>query len=155
MLILRGCDKWLNGASLGLFGKDNTYSNEGAGSFNIEAAINNTNCNLLGRPDGTLTWDNNSLSDISVKAKSILGNGYISFNCGLKIQWGNACTDNNGISRVTFPIQFINEPKIFAIHCGSATDVNTVINNIAISYCDILSSYKQINIVLAWFAIGS
>ena len=146
-----GGSAWNNGAYIALKGKDDIES----GRFTISANNGESFCALEGRPDGTLIWNNNSLSDISVKQKSILGNGYISFNCGLKIQWGSALTDNNGISRVTFPIQFVNEPKILAIHCGSATDVNTVINNIAMSYCDILSSYKQVNIVFAWFAIGS
>ena len=42
---------------------------------------------LVGYPEGRLEWNNTSLSDIAVKAKQITSYGYISFNCGLILQW--------------------------------------------------------------------
>lgn len=78
-----GGSNWNNGAYIVLRGKDDIES----GQFTLSANNGKSFCALDGKPDGTLIWNNKSLSDISVNTKSILENGYISFNCGLILQW--------------------------------------------------------------------
>ena len=71
-------------ANLNLFGKDElTYP----GYFFLTASNGMDIKELIGRPNGTLTWNNNFLSDIAITSKSIKESGYISFACGLIFQW--------------------------------------------------------------------
>lgn len=79
-------NNWEDSAYLHLKGKN--INNDSPGRF-ILHAMNDTNHKYLeGRGDGTLLWDNKSLSDAAISTKNIVeNNGFIVFNCGLILQW--------------------------------------------------------------------
>ena len=95
------------GARLILFSTGHPITSQ-TGCFELISRNINAQYALKGNTIGELYWNNNSLSDISVKTKSILGNGYISFNCGLTLQWGLTLNSADEQSEITFPIAFNN-----------------------------------------------
>ena len=95
------------GARLLLFSTGHPITSQ-TGCFELISRNINAQYALKGNPIGELYWNNASLSDISVKTRSISRNGYISFNCGLTLQWGLNLNSAGEQSEITFPIAFNN-----------------------------------------------
>lgn len=94
-----------NGAAVILMGKDST-SGYGKGSFVIYAKDDNAgNKNLIGKPDGTLTWNGKSIERISAS-----GTGYIRYESGLQICYGAVGSMTSSGITVTFPQPFLATP---------------------------------------------
>ena len=142
------------GAIMQVFGKDH---NDCPGYFKIFASNGTNNSQLIGIPNGTLTWSGNSLSDSAVKNKNIVNNGYISFNCGLILQYGRHIYSANTTSlSISFPINFSSwatysfcalqeSPLTFNGYIGNSH----IRNSITLSF----SSYSS-NRTIDWITIG-
>lgn len=93
-------------ARLGLYG--GTYQTEiYAGNFVLEAATENSNIKLLGKPNGKLIWNNNDLAGTAITGESLNNNGYVSYASGLILQWGMIIPGSNiSLFGVTLPISF-------------------------------------------------
>ena len=94
-----------NGAMLQLDGRTRGDSNNN-GTFALKANNGSVYANLVGRPNGALTWAGNDLAGSAIVAKSLGANGYIKYASGFIIQWGYASTDANGTKTVTLPISY-------------------------------------------------
>jgi hypothetical protein len=91
------------GACVFLHGKNSATPNEGL--FFVVAHDANNYSELTGYPNGTLTWNSNSLDKSAVVAESLGQSGYRKYASGLIVQWGQAnIRQNQTTSVVTLPI---------------------------------------------------
>lgn len=105
-----------DGATLQMFKRDHgTY----AGQFYLRASTkdansaNGTNCDLVGKPNGTLTWGGNTIVPISASSITATG-GYIKFANRVLIQWGYATYSGSITAQtVTFKTAFANTTYTF------------------------------------------
>ena len=79
------------------------------GFFTLNANDGTTNSSLVGRPNGSLTWNGLDLSGASIESKNIYLNGYIKFACGLIIQWtynNRKALSTTSATEYSYPIKF-------------------------------------------------
>ena len=105
---------WENrdGAGLGLRSTD--FSNPG--EFILFARDSTNSCSFIGKPDGSLTWDNKDVERVNAK-----GTNYIRYESGLQICWGNFSVNNgeaHSSATYTFPVSFVNTSYTITV-CGS------------------------------------
>ena len=105
-----------DGATLQMFKRDHTSY---AGQFYLRASTkdansaNGTNCDLVGKPNGTLTWGGNTIVPISASSITATG-GYIKFANRVLIQWGYATYSGSITTQtVTFKTAFANTTYTF------------------------------------------
>ena len=102
MLALRGGISYHNGASLVLYGKDET--SEYAGGFRLIAHNGTNDVNLSGKPNGSLSWNGKNVENVND-----IGNKYIRFESGIQICWGTFdVAKGENYALVTFPVPFAN-----------------------------------------------
>lgn len=96
-----------DGATIIVYGKDN-----GSGIWRLRAYGNH---DLIGKPDGTLTWDGKDVEVVS--AKTFSTEGYVYYKSGLQICFGvNVSPTTGGTGNtVTYPRAFKTAP--FALVC--------------------------------------
>lgn len=112
MTILGGSDGGAtSGAKLILSGADHAN----AGDFNLQAGNANGYKQLIGKPDGTLTWDGKDVCVVDSVDNST--DGYIRFTNGLQLVWGRknipSGSESTGVA-VTYEKPFSSAPCIFA-----------------------------------------
>ena len=113
MFLIAGTDVFY-GAYLQLSSKDTT-SGSTAGEFRLSARSTNNQSDLIGTPDGTLTWGNKKVDTIEEQ-----GEEYIRYSNGIQICWsyitaGATVTKN-------FPKSFSQPPNISLTSDTSNTD---------------------------------
>lgn len=152
---LAGGTSYSKGAFLDMFGKDHNQ-------YPYEFWLNSGDYRLVGKPNGTLTWNNNDLGGASIVAKSLGTTGYIKYASGLVMQWGNATNlpASQDVVPVTFPITFPNGVGSVVITSagdygnqrgfswGQIKDVTTTGFKLSEASTDVDSQGKN------WFAIG-
>ena len=157
--VIYGSDSTWKGPALWLTkynaSKDNGYFDLIAQNANLDLVAH-----LTGRPNGELTWDNKSLSDVALNSKSITNEGYISFSNGLIVQWSRyepGYSDSTALG-VGYPINM----KAFIV----ITNFDT--NSIGLSFVGGLSNINKFTLsrfaingeqysgygVCYWFALG-
>ena len=87
------------GAGITLYGRNNSNIND-RGDFVIRAFWKDSEnhyllSDLIGYPDGRLSWKDNDLAGAAIISKNISYTGYIKFRCGLIIQWGDILVNVN------------------------------------------------------------
>lgn len=138
-------------ARLGLYG--GTYPTETyAGNFILEAATEDTNIKLIGKPNGELTWNSNDLAGSSIVAKSLGTNGYVKYASGLIIQWGRVII-TGGSGEGSYNINFTQNPTIAATNYGEVTGRTYAVGNISTSKFNVYCSATG-SITFFWIAIG-
>lgn len=91
-------------AYLNLYG--NNYPTEGSrGSFTLAANDGTASKRLIGKINGTLTWDGLSLETVNS-----IGSNYIRYTSGLQICWGSAGTGTP--TTITLPKAFVNNSYV-------------------------------------------
>lgn len=123
-----------DGATLQMFTRNHgTY----AGQFYLRASTKSSsgdttsgvkNCDLIGKPDGTLMWAGGTI--VPVVASSISATkGYIKFANKLLIQWGYVTVSGSVAAKtLTFPTAFANTTYTFIRTSGGITtaDANQI-----------------------------
>ena len=75
----------MNSARLMLFSTERQDTN--IGNFYLCARNSTEIIKLEGKPNKSLTWNNNDLAGTAIVSKTLAVNGYIQFASGLMIQW--------------------------------------------------------------------
>lgn len=150
-IILNSGTSSSTGANFRLYGKDSTT---GAGQFSISANDGTNSGLLVGKPDGTLTWEGNEVE--RVVASSLTGsNFYIKYASGLIIQGGYATAALN--SKVTMPIAFSNSNYIVQVQPTTSTigtSLFMAVSGITTTYFNIQSDAGSATVPKTWLAIG-
>lgn len=154
-LNLYGGNGYQNGAYLALRGK--SFPNN-SGFFELTSDDGINGGTLVGKTNGTLTWDGNSLDKSAVVAESLGVNGYRKYASGLIEQWGvSGISSVSTPTEITFPVSFTTSaPKIFVsklVSPGSEVGNETyyAISNISPSKFKVSGSKTGSNM---WLAIG-
>lgn len=116
-----------------------------SGYFVLNANNGKTNFSLVGRPNGSLTWNDNNLSGAAIAAQNLAATGYIKFANGLTMQWGHTAVSAANIGvEIVFPISFISFEYVENVLPLTAGGYN----NYIISVC----TYKLLNEMLVEFS---
>lgn len=125
----------------------------GEGTFQI-------NCNYAIAPTPTSTdnstkiattaWVNTRLGGTGTPAISKAGNGYVKFQNGLIIQWGETTTPNT----VTFPTAFTAVPRVALAQVNTSHDQRNVLINTVTKTSFYTFRYGNEVTSLQWIAIG-
>lgn len=152
-LELDGGTTYLNGAYLRLDGKDSSGT---PGQFRLATGDGSANKQLIGKPDGTLNWNGEPVT--TTKAKSLAQNGYVKFNNGLIVQWGELAADSSGRYTVNFPTAFTSTNYTITAIGVSAGKITTYAY---VQYGDKTTTYVQLATTadathngVRWMAIG-
>ncbi len=105
------------GSFLTLSGED---AQDSQGLFNLTARTSNAGAALVGKPDFTLTWNDNDLAGSAIVAKSLGTNGYIKYASGLIMQWGSIAQNSGNAYYVTFPISFPTIVPVIMVSKGGS-----------------------------------
>lgn len=106
------------------------------------------------KSNSTLLWNNNSLFNIAVKQKSITNDGYISFLCGLIIQWGSFILTDEQVQK-TFPIPISYNVQFYGLYVSNQNGTKQYFaysNNLANITVGELTGYAANP--LMWFSLG-
>lgn len=112
-----------DGASLAIYGKSHsTYP----GQFWLTALDGNSNAQLMGDPNGALTWKGNDVEVVS--AKNLGAVGYVYYKSGLQICWGfnTAPTTGGTGNAVTYPRAFKTPPTTLVTRRSGASTTGLV-----------------------------
>ena len=156
LLEICGGINYEHGAFLDLFGEDFTENPNG---FWLSCSLG---ARLIGKPDGTLIWNDNDLGGSAIVAKSLSGsNGYVKRANGEIIQWGLEYEVTSSGKTVQYPISFPNATERVIVSpyyytSSPATDPNTIVyventNGSQFSVKSNSASYVRV----LWMAIGS
>ena len=141
MLVVRGGNNNINGASLYLLGKDYDYYSIPQGSFCIRTNNGVQTCDFVGKPSGELTWENKNIDVIEEQ-----GDGYIRYSSGLQICWHEALYNQDGSKQVTYPKSFAESPRIFI----AGQSPSFYLEGWNAAYCVVRSSNSDL---YAWFSL--
>ena len=143
----------IDSAYINLYGKECTETNNQS-AFVICAHDGTISKGLVGKIDGTLEWDYYSLSDIAVKRRSITNDGYISFSCGLIIQWGSFILTDEQLQK-TFPIPISYTTQFYGLYVSNQNGTKRYFaysNNLANITVGELTGYAANP--LMWLSLG-
>lgn len=136
-----------------------------AGTFLLQAGDSSGYKQLVGKPDGTLTWNGENIACITGSKSD---NGYQKFSNGIIIQWGTGTIGASEYVDITFPIEFPNRCSNVQISDAFSGSSATEIAPNAIVFNWMLEAYKSNNHktkirigskghasdAFRWFAIG-
>ena len=125
-LSIRGGSDYDKGGSLELYGKDYDIDSL-IGAFRLIARNAVSGIYLTGMPDGTLTWNGNSLDKSAVVAESLGVNGYRKYASGMIEQWGTLCKFDSGDAINTW----LSKPLPISFTEGSYNIVVSNANNLS------------------------
>ena len=121
-----GANRFENGASISLYGKDDSSL---PGVFVLSAKDGTTGKAFVGKADGSLTWNT-----LNVDVVNAIGGNYIRYENGLQICWGTVIADTAG-KDWAFPVPYKDTNYVaFITPRGTSTNV--------ISVCDPTSTTK-------------
>ena len=135
------------------YGKDHTYH---PGHFQLVAKNATQHQDLIGTPQGELTWGGYDLGGAAIVKKSIAAEGYIQYASGLTFQWGIKLVES-GVTNtyLAFPISFINE-CVTCIGSEATDDIpnqnGILVWNYSKNGCQLIT--QKPNVYVHWFAIG-
>ena len=121
-LLLYGGSTVVNGAVLTLYGNNSLATSAYDGSFLLRTGDGTSNKDLIGRTDGTLTWNGKEIERVNAS-----GTNYIRYDSGLQICWGSVAGsgDSSGTT-VTFPVAFDSAPVVTATANSLTSSTNHV-----------------------------
>ena len=117
---INACTRNDLGAGLLLYGKDTPTA---GGNFDLVASNGVTNRQLIGTPNGSLSWDGKEVERVIFK-----NDNYIRFASGLTFVWGEFAVPNE-IKRqtVNLPIPFKTAYKVFLSNVGNNNDHGEIV----------------------------
>jgi hypothetical protein len=139
-------------ANLNLFGKDETTY---PGYFFLTASDGTNIKELIGRPDGTLIWNNNDLAGSVIVKKLLSANGYIKYASGLILQWGGydpPSGTNETEYSLTVPFNVSFTTKSHQVVCSHKSD--SINNPIAVITYTIVFEVSSATCVIPSFVFS-
>lgn len=140
-----GGSEFRKGAILSLRGKG-YQSREGFFELYADDGVNMSF--LVGKPNGTLTWNDKNIDVIEEQ-----GDGYIRYSNGLQICWGAiSAQSQSGSTAVSFPKSFVSNNVYITV---SVSNTNTMYVNVAEVGQSWVSFFNNNgNGTVTWHAIG-
>jgi len=131
-----------NGAQLLLSGKSHSST---AGQFQLGTHDGTNSASLIGKPDGTLTWDGKSVESVETS-----GSDYIRYKNGVQICKGYTGSVSSSETTVTYPQPFNSAPQVTI---STNTLVNIAVRSITTTTFKVVSASGS-NIGVRYIAFG-
>lgn len=145
---INGCTANDKGAGLLLYGKDFLHT---GGNFDLVASNGVVNRQLIGRPDGSLSWD-----DREVERVTDMGSNCIRYESGLQIEW-NRFTTTAKKEYINFIMPF-KETPVMIINLDGNVNGTEAVNFICYAHPSLTNFLSFTNweagMVLMYIAIG-